>query len=128
MDSIITNGIEITVRNRYYAEHSDPKSNHYFFVYEIAITNKTDYTVKLIKRHWDIVDGYGESRVVDGEGVVGETPIIEPGETFVYNSGCDFSTEFGKMSGHYVMQKLIDNSMFNVLIPEFLMVLPARLN
>lgn len=128
MDSIITNGIEISVSNRYYSEHSDPKSNHYFFVYEVAITNKTDYTVKLIKRHWDIVDGYGENRVVDGDGVVGETPVIAPNETFIYNSGCNFSTEFGKMSGYYVMQKMLDSSTFHVLIPEFLMFLPAKLN
>jgi ApaG protein len=128
MNSIITHGIEISVQTRYYAPQSDPKHNHYFFVYEITITNKSDYTVKLLKRHWDITDGFGDKREVDGDGVVGETPTIEPGDSFSYNSGCDFSSEIGKMSGYYTMKKLVDQSEFNVLIPEFVMVLPAKLN
>jgi ApaG protein len=128
MNSIITHGIEISVQTRYYAPQSDPKHNHYFFVYEITITNKSDYTVKLLKRHWDITDGFGDKREVDGDGVVGETPTIEPGDSFSYNSGCDFSSEIGKMSGYYIMKKLVDQSEFNVLIPEFVMVLPAKLN
>ena len=128
MTSIITHGIEISVKTKFYAPQSDPKNNHYFFVYEITITNKSDYTVKLLKRHWDITDGFGEKREVDGEGVIGETPTLEPGQAFAYNSGCDFSSEIGKMSGFYTMKKLVDQEEFNVLIPEFLMVLPAKLN
>ena len=128
MNSIITYGIEISVKTHYYAPQSNPKHNHYFFVYEITITNKSDYTVKLLKRHWDITDGFGEKREVDGEGVVGEMPTIEPGYSFSYKSGCDFATEIGKMSGYYIMKKLVDQSEFNVLIPEFVMVLPAKLN
>ncbi|MBC7695799.1 MAG: Co2+/Mg2+ efflux protein ApaG [Burkholderiales bacterium] len=128
MNSIITHGIEISVKTRYYAPQSDPKNNHYFFVYEITITNKSEYTVKLLKRHWDITDAFGEKRDVEGEGVVGETPTMEPGESFSYNSGCDFTTDIGKMSGYYLMKKLVDQTEFNVLIPEFLMTLPARLN
>ena len=128
MNSIITHGIQISVENRYYPPQSSPKSNQYFFVYEVTITNKSDYTVKLIKRHWDITDALGEIREVEGEGVVGETPSLEPGETYTYNSGCDFTTEIGKMSGYYTMIKLVDKSEFNVQIPEFIMVLPAKLN
>ena len=128
MNSIITHGIEISVQTRYYAPQSDPKHSHYFFVYEITITNKSDYTVKLLKRHWDITDGLGAKREVEGDGVVGETPTLEPGDSFSYNSGCDFTTEIGKMSGYYTMKKLVDQSEFNVLIPEFVMVLPAKLN
>ena len=128
MNSIITNGIQISVETHYYPPQSSPKSNQYFFVYEVTITNKSDYTVKLIKRHWDITDALGEIREVEGEGVVGETPSIEPGETYTYNSGCDFTTEIGKMSGYYTMIKLVDKSEFNVQIPEFIMVLPAKLN
>ncbi len=128
MNSTITHGIEISVQTRYYAPQSDPKSNHYFFVYEITITNKSDFTVKLLKRHWDITDGFGVKRTVEGDGVVGETPSIEPGESFAYNSGCDFNTEIGKMSGYYTMQKLVDQLEVKVTIPEFVMVLPAKLN
>lgn len=128
MASIVTHGIEISVETRYYAPQSDPKSNHYFFVYEITITNRSEFAVQLLKRHWDITDAFGEKRMVDGDGVVGESPVLEPGEAFAYNSGCDFRTEIGKMSGYYTMQKQLDNSQFNVTIPEFNMVLPAKLN
>lgn len=128
MNSIITHGIQISEQTRYDAPQSSPKSNHYFFVYEVTITNKSEYTVKLLSRHWDIIDGHGQTREVNGEGVVGETPSLEPGETYSYNSGCDFSTEIGKMSGYYTMLKLVDKTEFKVQIPEFIMVLPAKLN
>ena len=128
MNSIITYGIEISVITRYYAPQSDPKNNQYFFVYEITIINKSEYTVKLIKRHWNITDAFGAKREVNGEGVVGETPSLEPGESFSYNSGCDFNTEIGKMNGFYTMKKLVDQSEFDVIIPEFIMVLPSKLN
>lgn len=128
MNSIITNGIQISVETRYYAAQSNPKNNHYFFVYEISIFNKSNYTVKLLSRHWDITDCLGQKRIVEGDGVIGETPSIEPGEKFTYNSGCDFNTEIGKMSGFYTMLKLVDKTKFEVKIPEFIMVLPAKLN
>jgi ApaG protein len=115
MTSIITHGIEISVKTRYYAPQSDPKSNHYFFVYEITITNKSDYTVKLLKRHWDITDGLGEKREVEGEGVVGETPTLR---TWRFISHiivvAILLTDIGKMSGYYTMKKLVDQSEFNV--------------
>ena len=128
MNSIITHGIEISVQTHYFAPQSSPKEGHYFFVYEITITNKSEFTVKLLSRHWDITDCLGQKRVVEGEGVVGETPTILPNQSFAYNSGCDFTTEIGKMSGYYKMQKLVDKTAFNVSIPEFVMVLPAKLN
>jgi len=128
MTSIITHGIEITVNSHYYPSQSDPINNNYFFVYEITITNKTDFTVQLLKRHWDITDAFGEKREVDGDGVVGETPTILPGESFAYNSGCNFVSELGKMEGYYLMSKVVTQTTFKVSIPEFLMVLPAKLN
>ncbi len=128
MPSIITHGIEISVITHYYAEQSNPHLNQYFFVYQITITNKSDYTVQLLKRHWDITDANGRLRTVDGDGVVGETPVLEPNESYKYTSGCDFTTEVGKMSGYYTMQKMLDAKEFEVQIPEFIMVLPARLN
>lgn len=128
MNSIITHGIEIAVSTNYYAAQSDPKSGHYFFIYEIQISNKSEFTVQLLKRHWDITDALGRKRMVDGDGVVGETPVIEPGDTYTYNSGCDFETEIGKMGGYYSMKRIVDEAEFNVIIPEFRMVLPAKLN
>lgn len=127
-NSIITHGIQISVETSYYAPQSNPRNNHYFFVYEVTIVNKSDYTVKLLSRHWDITDCMGDKRIVEGEGVVGEKPSLEPGETFTYNSGCDFITDIGKMSGYYTMIKLVDKTEFKVQIPEFVMVLPAKLN
>ena len=128
MNSIITHGIEISVNARYYAPQSDPKDNLFFFVYEITISNKSEFTVQLLKRHWYITDAYGKCREIEGDGVVGETPTLEPGESFYYNSGCDFPTEIGKMNGFYTMKKIVDQSEFSVIIPTFSLILPARLN
>ncbi len=128
MPSIITHGIEISVITHYYAEQSNPHLNQYFFVYQITITNKSDYTMQLLRRHWDITDGFGMKRTVEGDGVVGETPVIEPNESYSYTSGCDFTTEVGKMSGYYTMQKMVNSNEVDVEIPEFIMSLPAKLN
>lgn len=128
MTSCITNGIEVSVKTSYFAPQSDPKAQYYFFVYEITITNKSSERIQLLRRHWDITDAFGEKREVDGEGVVGETPMLDPGESFSYNSGCNFPTEIGKMSGYYTMQKLTDRSTFRVVIPDFVVLIPAKLN
>lgn len=105
-----------------------PKENLYFFVYFITIINRSETTVQLLKRHWDIFDSNGEKRYVDGDGVVGETPVLEPGQSFEYNSGCNLSTELGYMAGHYVMKKLTDESEFKVEIPRFQLIVPSKLN
>lgn len=128
MNSTITQGIEISVETKYLSQHSLPKHGHYFFAYYITITNKSEFSVQLLRRHWDITDGYSRKREVDGEGVVGETPVIEPGQSYTYNSGCDFETEAGKMRGYYTMERLIDKERFNVTTPEFVMMVPAKLN
>ncbi|MGZ4044445.1 MAG: Co2+/Mg2+ efflux protein ApaG [Bacteroidia bacterium] len=123
-----TNNIEISVEVKYWSQQSMPRENHYFFVYFITIENKGDTSVQLLRRHWDIVDSNSEKRTVDGEGVVGETPVIEPGEKFEYNSGCNLMTEIGTMSGYYTMVRLVDMEEFKVTIPKFEMVVPAKLN
>lgn len=123
-----THNIEISVEVRYLSEQSVPRENHYFFVYFITIQNNSDYSVQLLRRHWDIFDSVGEKRDVDGEGVIGETPIIEPGQKFEYNSGCNLASEIGYMEGFYVMNRLIDESEFNVQIPRFELVVPSKLN
>ncbi len=128
MNTITTEGIEISVKNSYFSQQSNPIANQYFFVYEVSITNKSEYTVQLISRHWEITDGFGKHRIVDGEGVVGETPLLEPNERFVYNSGCDFETDTGKMKGYYLMIRLVEKYQFKVEIPEFMLMLPAKLN
>jgi ApaG protein len=125
---VSTENIEISVRSSYLSEHSIPRENHYFFVYFICIENKGNYAVQLLSRHWDIVDSNGEKRAVDGEGVIGETPIIEPGERYEYNSGCNLLTEIGYMKGYYTMKRPMDDSVFQATIPQFDLVVPSKLN
>ncbi len=128
MVKVSTRDIDIKVNCIYLPEHSLPRENHYFFVYFITITNKGKQSVQLIKRHWDIHDSNGETRSVDGDGVVGETPVIEPGETYSYNSGCNLVTEIGYMKGYYTMRRLDDETEFYAFIPKFDLVVPAKLN
>lgn len=123
-----TKGLEISVESLYLASHSNPRDNHFFFMYEITIENTNDFTVQLLRRKWDIFDSNGERRTVEGEGVVGETPVLEPGERYIYNSGCNLVTEMGKMSGVYVMKKLLDGMEFEVTIPEFYLIAPGKMN
>jgi ApaG protein len=124
----VTHGIQISVETKFHTDHSDPDNRNFLFLYHITIENKSDYTVKLISRHWDIFDSSSEYRQVDGDGVVGEQPVLEPGESFDYESACDLSTDIGRMKGKYLMERKIDNARFYVTIPEFELIVPERLN
>jgi ApaG protein len=123
-----THNIEISVEVSYWPQHSIPSENHYFFVYFITIENRSDFTVQLCRRHWDIFDSVGDYRIVDGEGVVGETPVLEPGQKFEYNSGCNLTSELGYMKGYYTLLKITDKEEFNVQIPKFELIVPGKLN
>jgi len=99
----------------------------------ITIKNISDYTVQLKKRHWYIFDSNGMKSEVEGEGVVGEQPILAPGQSYQYVSGCNLMTDMGNMHGTYLMERVpraigIDGKLFNVKIPEFLMIVPYKLN
>lgn len=128
MVKINTHNIEISVETKYLSQQSIPRENHFFFVYFIKIHNKSENAVQLLRRHWDIFDSNGEKREVDGDGVVGETPVLEPGEQFEYNSGCNLSTDMGLMKGYYTMMRLLDQKEFQVEIPRFELIVPAKLN
>jgi len=123
-----THNIEISVEVKYWPQHSVPGENHYFFVYFITIENKSDFSVKLTRRHWDIFDSIGDNRVVEGEGVVGETPVLEPGQKFEYNSGCNLTSEMGYMKGYYTLVNIADGKQFYVDIPKFELIVPGKLN
>jgi ApaG protein len=123
-----THNIEVSVDVKYWDKQSIPKESHYFFVYFITIENKSDHSVQLTHRHWDIFDSIGEKREVNGEGVVGETPVLEPGQKFQYNSGCNLTSEIGYMKGFYTLVKLIDHKEFQVEIPKFELIVPAKMN
>ncbi len=124
----VTHGIKISVETKFQSEHSDAEHRHFLFSYRISIENKSDYTVQLLSRHWDIFDSNSEHSEVDGEGVVGEQPVLEPGEIFEYESACGLTTDIGKMRGSYLMERKIDKSQFYVTIPEFELIVPQRLN
>lgn len=120
----ITKGIKVCVETNYQPEYSSPAQLHYVFTYRITIINNGDFTIKLHRRHWYIHDANNTVREVEGEGVVGQQPILEPGEQHEYVSGCNLRSGFGKMYGTYLMEKVSDGREFEVIIPEFNMVVP----
>lgn len=124
----ITDGVKITVETLYQPEYSNPANDHYMFAYKISIENLTEYSVQLMRRHWFIFDSNGTHREVEGEGVVGLQPVIDPGSFHEYVSGCNLKTDIGTMKGSYEMRRLVDNEEFEVKIPEFNMVAPYKLN
>jgi ApaG protein len=126
--SKITEGIKVSVKTKFLENQSSSENNYYLFSYRITIENRSDYTVQLLTRHWDIFDSNFEHREVDGDGVIGEQPVILPDESFEYESACSLNSDMGRMHGHYTLLRQVDNSKFNVLIPEFELIAPYRLN
>lgn len=128
MTSLITHKIKVSVETFYQSDYSYPMSQHFMFAYRIIITNNSKDAVQLLRRHWFIVDALGQKREVEGEGVVGEQPVLQPGEKYEYISGCDLKTDIGKMYGSYLMVNLFDGKLFQVEIPEFFMTAPLKMN
>ena len=128
MTTGVTKGIKVSVETNYQPEHSQPAHDHFVFTYRITIENNSNNTVQLKARHWDIIDATHPTHEVDGDGVVGKQPVLEPGEIHQYVSGCNLKSGIGKMKGYYIMERIIDGRPFNVEIPEFLMVVPFKLN
>lgn len=128
MTTAITNKIKVSVETYYQSDYSYPMSQHFMFAYRIIITNNSKDTVQLLRRHWFIVDALGQKREVEGEGVVGEQPVLKPGENYEYISGCDLKTDIGKMYGSYLMVNLFDGKIFQAEIPEFYMTAPLKMN
>ncbi|MEO1016825.1 MAG: Co2+/Mg2+ efflux protein ApaG [Pseudomonadota bacterium] len=124
MYSEITRSIRVSVEPFFVHEQSEPHRNRYVFGYKVRIRNDSDGIVQLISRHWHITDGSGRRYEVRGEGVVGEQPFLEPGESFEYTSGAPLRTPSGFMSGSYVMQGK-DGLYFDVRIPAFSLDAPG---
>lgn len=99
----ITRGIRVQVRSFYVPERSAPEEGQWFFAYRITISNHGEETAQLVSRHWIITDGNGAEEEVQGPGVVGEQPVLAPGERFEYTSACPLSTPVGTMRGSYQM-------------------------
>jgi ApaG protein len=124
----ITQGVRVTVETEYQPSYSSPSQYHYVFTYRITIENNSEFTIQLMRRHWHIHDAGFSSREVEGEGVVGQQPVLEPGQVHQYVSGCNLKSGIGKMAGTYQMERIVDGTHFAVNIPEFTMVAPLRLN
>jgi ApaG protein len=114
----VTHAIEVTVTPRFLPERSSPDNGYYFWAYTIAITNRGDETVQLKTRHWMITDAHGRLQEVRGAGVVGEQPVLAPGESFEYTSGVPLPTPSGFMRGSYGMVTMSGKS-FDIEIPAF---------
>ncbi len=128
MGTLTTKGIKISVATAYHKEHSEPAKHKYIFSYRIRIENESPHTVQLLRRHWFIFDANGGHREVEGEGVIGQKPVLQPGEMHEYVSWCPLITGIGKMKGNYLMQREMDQEEFLVPIPEFQLIVPAFLN
>jgi len=121
------NNITVDVETRYIEEQSNPDQNYYVFAYTITIQNQGRQQAQLLTRHWVITDSNHKVQEVRGDGVVGEQPVLEPGEQFVYTSGTMIETSVGTMKGSYQMRAL-DGSRFEATIGEFVLSAPRVLH
>ena len=118
MYTATTRAITVTVQPSYLDDQSEPDDAHFVWAYRVKIINSGFETVKLVRRHWRITDALGRRQVVDGDGVVGEKPVLQPGESFDYTSGTPLAAPSGIMEGHYVMETR-SGEQFEVQIPPF---------
>lgn len=128
MQKQITHDIEIRVVPVYQEHYSNPVASKYIFAYFITIVNHGTDTVQLLRRHWFIYEPVSGMREVAGEGVVGQKPILHPGESFEYDSWTDMPNTIGKMYGYFTMKRLTENDFIKVEIPVFPLVVPYKLN
>ena len=122
-----TKGIRIVATPEFIPERSDLENGQFFFSYQIDIFNEGEQTVQLVSRHWIITDANGKVEEVEGPGVIGEQPILKPGEHFTYTSFCPLTTEVGSMRGTYQMVSEEEGN-FDVVNPTFTLALPNSLN
>ena len=126
-----TDGVAVTVRSFYLADQSDPDEHKYAWSYRVRITNSGGEAVQLLRRTWLITDARGRVQRVRGPGVVGQQPVLEPGESFEYTSGTPLDTPSGFMAGTYHMVRVASGEAFDVAIPSFSLDSPTgrgRLN
>ena len=119
--------IDVRVEPRYLPEESDPLQETYGFAYTITLSNHGEVPAQLISRHWIITDASGEVQEVRGLGVVGQQPLLQPGQKFEYTSGCQLETPVGTMRGSYQMTA-VDGKQFEAEIGEFTLAVPRVLH
>jgi ApaG protein len=123
MYNSITCDISVSVLPVYIDERSKPEDGRYFWAYRVVVENRSNESIQLLSRYWHITDGNGLVEEVSGAGVVGEQPVLKPGESYEYTSGCPLDTPSGIMVGHYMMKKQ-DGVTVKVAIPAFSLDLP----
>lgn len=128
MSAETTNNILVSVISEFHSIEKVTSLDQYIFHYHIEIENKGNFTVQLLSRKWIIIDAHGTQRIVEGRGVVGEQPVLEPGEKHKYSSSCLLPSPFGKMSGFYIFERRLDGEQFSVKIPEFRLEVPYLLS
>lgn len=128
MNSLITQGVQVSVETFYQNDYSHPYQHEFMFAYRITLENHNPFAIQLLRRQWFIFDSNGDHRTVEGEGVVGQQPVLQPGERFQYVSGCNLKSEMGKMWGNYSIMDLHSRKLFRVDIPEFQMIAPMKLS
>lgn len=128
MSNTLTRGIRILVQPSYVPEQSDPDAGQYLFAYHIRIRNEGAQTVQLLSRHWVITNGEGRVEQVRGPGVVGQQPVLKPGEEFEYSSACPLNTPVGTMHGEFNMRVQDSGEKFDARIEPFRLALPRILN
>lgn len=127
MSDTTTRGVRVQVKSVYVAERSSPVENHFFFAYRVRISNEGDETVQLVSREWIITDADGNVERVRGPGVVGEQPVLGPGEAFEYTSFCPLRTPIGSMHGSYQMVSA-RGERFDATIAPFSLAVPTAVN
>ncbi len=124
----ITKGIKISVDTTFEGTFYKNYKIHFAFGYRITIENQSKDSVQLTSRFWEIKDALNNTEVVEGEGVIGKKPVLKPGESHTYNSGCLLNSPFGSMKGHYDMVNFTSTRKFKVVIPTFKLSTPFALN
>jgi ApaG protein len=127
MSSALSDGIRVEVRSDYRADRSEPRQRRWLFTYTVTIRNEGTRAAKLVSRRWLITDGSGRREKVEGDGVVGRQPRLDPGQSFEYTSFCVLPTSHGSMRGTYQMVR-DDGTTFDAEIAPFSLVVPGTLN
>ncbi len=128
MVSQVTSNVEVKVETKFLDGCSDVRKGHYLFAYSIRIKNTNPFSVQLLSRHWKIQDSLSPVRYVNGEGVVGERPILLPGDSYEYQSYCDLTSSLGFMEGSYIFRIEDMDELIEVDIPRFELALSSKLN
>lgn len=128
MNKAISYGVNIKVISQFRHDLSKCADSLFLYNYRVEIENRNDFPIQLLSRYWRIVDSLNEIRTVEGPGVVGQQPTLQPGEVYTYTSSCDLYSEIGYMEGNYLFTKISSEEKFVVDIPKFDLIYPGRLN